>query len=548
MTTTVNRPPAGPTGAGDTGPGDTGVGESGAAGLDGGPDAGAAGLFAEAMSAVDNALSEVAEVPMFGLTGGQLTGLVCRVSAVTARLVELQTRLVAEADARELGRDAGCSSTTSWLRHTTGMSGSAAGQLAGLARAFTPTTAAGGGEAGVLAGLVGLVRTAWADGRLSADRARVAADAIGRLSVDVDPERATAAVTALLAGSGELTFEEFRQAANHLVAVVDPDAADQILGDRLAAEEARAVQQATFRFARRGDGSTTVSGRLPDLHADMLKKALEALAAPRRRTARDGQPAAPEQNTPEHTAIGDTAPEQTGPGETGPAGSAETGAGHSGPGGSAEAGLGGSPVVNPDGDHSGTEIGPLPYTQRLGRALMELVEHLPTDVLPQSGGVNASVTVLIDLATLTSGVGAATLDTGGQVSAGQARRLACNAGIVPAVLGGDSTILDLGQGRRLFDRHQRAALTARDRGCCWRGCDRPPAWCEAHHLTPWSRGGPTDLDNGGLFCGFHHRLLHGGDWDARLAPDGIVEVIPPARIDPTRAPIRHQRHRHRQPD
>ena len=73
---------------------------------------------------------------------------------------------------------------------------------------------------------------------------------------------------------------------------------------------------------------------------------------------------------------------------------------------------------------------------------------------------------------------------------------------------------------------------------------RPPAWCEAHHLRFWRDRGPTDLANGTLVCGFHHRLLHGGDWQARMAPDGIVEIIPPARIDPDRRPIRHERFTH----
>jgi hypothetical protein len=101
--------------------------------------------------------------------------------------------------------------------------------------------------------------------------------------------------------------------------------------------------------------------------------------------------------------------------------------------------------------------------------------------------------------------------------------------------------------QRLFDRYQRLALAQRDGGCLWRGCDRPPAWCEAHHLTGWAVGGPTDLANGGLFCGFHHRLLHGGEWQARMAPDGVVEVIPPARIDPDQTPIRHARFKRRRP-
>ncbi|MFY9915401.1 MAG: HNH endonuclease, partial [Nocardioidaceae bacterium] len=54
-------------------------------------------------------------------------------------------------------------------------------------------------------------------------------------------------------------------------------------------------------------------------------------------------------------------------------------------------------------------------------------------------------------------------------------------------------------------------------------------------------GGATDIDNGCLLCSFHHHLIHQGEWDLILAPDGITDVIPPARIDPQRRPIRHQR-------
>jgi hypothetical protein len=127
-----------------------------------------------------------------------------------------------------------------------------------------------------------------------------------------------------------------------------------------------------------------------------------------------------------------------------------------------------------DGDHGDAEVGPLSAAQRYGRALCELIEHLPTDALPAQGAVNATVVVSLDLDSLTSGLGAAVLDTDTRISAGRARRLACNAQIVPMVLSGKSRILDQGRSRRLFDRHQRVALTVRDRGCIWPGCDRPP--------------------------------------------------------------------------
>jgi len=184
----------------------------------------------------------------------------------------------------------------------------------------------------------------------------------------------------------------------------------------------------------------------------------------------------------------------------------------------------------------------MPYQQRLGRAWCELLEHLPVDGLPKHGVNTTTLLVTTSLAQLKTGVGDAALDTGTPLSPAQVRRLACNAAIVPIVLGGDSAILDLGMAQRLFDRHQRLALALRDGGCIWPGCDRPPAWCEAHHIVAWADGGPTDLANGCLLCPFHHHLVHGADgWRIQLARDGIPEVIPPVRLDPDQHPRRHER-------
>jgi hypothetical protein len=199
----------------------------------------------------------------------------------------------------------------------------------------------------------------------------------------------------------------------------------------------------------------------------------------------------------------------------------------------------GNPLTDPD-----TGL-PLPYGNRLGLAFAELVEHLPLDGLPQHGVSNASVVVTLDESALSKRLGEAMLDTGHSISLGETRRLACNAGVLPLVLDGASQILDLGHSQRLFSRHQRLALAQRDGGCCWAGCWRPAAWTEAHHIDPWSKGGPTDLANGCLLCSFHHHLVHEGEWQVKMAADGIPEVIPPTRIDPEQRPIRHERFRPR---
>ena len=153
---------------------------------------------------------------------------------------------------------------------------------------------------------------------------------------------------------------------------------------------------------------------------------------------------------------------------------------------------------------------------------MEWIETYPADALPTSGGTTATVVVTMGLDTLLGGIAAASLDTGTRITAGEARRLACEAGIVPAVLGGASQVLDLGRTRRFHTPAQRLALALRDGGCTAEGCDLPPAACHAHHDTPWSRGGPTNLDDARLLCHRHHRVIHDARYDTTRLPDGTV--------------------------
>ena len=128
--------------------------------------------------------------------------------------------------------------------------------------------------------------------------------------------------------------------------------------------------------------------------------------------------------------------------------------------------------------------------------------------------------VTLDLESLQTGLGTALV--GDQpITAGEARRLACTASIVPAVLGGASEILDLGRARRLFNPAQRKAMALRDRRCRTEGCEIPAAWCEAHHARdPWVAGGRTDLDDGVLLCSWHHHRAHDHRYDQRRLPNG----------------------------
>jgi hypothetical protein len=196
-----------------------------------------------------------------------------------------------------------------------------------------------------------------------------------------------------------------------------------------------------------------------------------------------------------------------------------------------------SPRTGPDGDTRTA-------TQRRADALVEVCQlALRTDQLPEHGGERPQVVVTVPFDVLREQVGAAVLDTGERLSAEQVRRLACDAKVLPAVLGGDGQVLDLGMTRRLFAGAVRRALVLRDGGCCFPSCDRPSRWCDGHHLLPWSLDGPTNVDNGVLLCRHHHRLIHQGDWEVRLGADRRPEFIPPAYVDPLRRPRRNTYHR-----
>src|SRR5699024_11895146 len=96
----------------------------------------------------------------------------------------------------------------------------------------------------------------------------------------------------------------------------------------------------------------------------------------------------------------------------------------------------------------------------------------------------------------------------GPISPASIRPLSCEAELIPAVLGSDGAILDLGRTVRLFSPDQRRALIARDRGCAAPNCTIPAPSCDAHHVTPWHAGGPTNVSNAVLLCSHHHNAIH----------------------------------------
>jgi Domain of unknown function (DUF222)/HNH endonuclease len=180
---------------------------------------------------------------------------------------------------------------------------------------------------------------------------------------------------------------------------------------------------------------------------------------------------------------------------------------------------------------------------RRADALVEVCRlALRSGDLPDAGGQAAQVVVTIDYDALRRDVAVGHLDTGQVLSPAATRRLACGAGILPVVLNGSGVPVDVGRSRRPYTGAARAAVLIRDRGCAFPGCDRPPRWCDVHHIVFWAHGGSTDRDNGVALCGHHHRVIHREAWRVRIGSDGRPEFIPPRHVDPDQRPVRNVYH------
>ncbi|WP_157571620.1 HNH endonuclease signature motif containing protein [Nocardioides alkalitolerans] len=321
------------------------------------------------------------------------------------------------------------------------------------------------------------VRTALAAGTVTTGHAAAVVDALDDLPTDLDADLVARAEAHLVGECVEFTPRQVRRLGRHLLRVVAPDLADAHEEARLHAEEARALVRTRLTLRAQGDGTTRITGVLPDLSAAVLSRALDAYTNPRR---------------DHHATDPASAPAD-------PSSGAGVGAG--------------------SGSSDGQRI---PAQVRRGQAFCALVEHLPVDGLPTHGGSPVAVVATVELERLVEGLGAVTLDTGGEISAAQARRLACQHHLLPAVLGGDSVPLDLGRGRRLFTHHQARAHMVRHRECQADGCDVPAAWCERHHRTPWNAGGRTDLAQLVLLCAHHHHRVHDPGYRTTWSDAGSV--------------------------
>ncbi|GAA1583649.1 hypothetical protein GCM10009789_41750 [Kribbella sancticallisti] len=181
------------------------------------------------------------------------------------------------------------------------------------------------------------------------------------------------------------------------------------------------------------------------------------------------------------------------------------------------------------------EPDPRPRDKRQADALVTILDTATT-ASTGPGVPHLTVTIdYTDLKTATSQA-AGELVHGDNLSAAAVRRLACDAAVLPIVLGSKSQPLDVGTEQRFVTGAMRKALNKRDKGCII--CQAPPPQCHAHHIIHWADGGPTSIDNLALFCGSHHTAIHHGHYTVTIT-NGAVHVTRPTWADPT--PTRHPR-------
>jgi hypothetical protein len=304
------------------------------------------------------------------------------------------------------------------------------------------------------------VADALASAALRTEQARAIVDSVDTLPSAVDAETRERAELTLLSMARDHDAKDLRQIGKRILDVVAPEVGESHEEKALADEEARAAAGVEMGIVEDdGHGRCRVWFTGPTHVGKMLKRHLLALANPARHDEAE--------------------------------------------------------LKDEKGDWK-------TLRRRLGEAFVEYVERYPTDRTPQTAGVNASIVVTMTLEQLLADKATALLDDGSRMSAGEARRLACEAGIIPAVLGTRSQPLDLGRAARLFTKAQRVALGLRDGSCTARGCETSASGCHAHHDDPWSRHGRTDLANGRLLCPRHHRLAHSSRYEMTVHADNAV--------------------------
>ncbi|GAA1435192.1 hypothetical protein GCM10009641_30710 [Mycobacterium cookii] len=376
---------------------------------------------------------------------------------VAAEAQLVELRLRVLADAGDLADATGAKDTAGWLAHQTRTRFSDARADMGLATVLDR-------ERPVLA-------AGMREGAVTLAQAHVIRRALDALPAAVDTDTVTRAEAHLVGCAGEFGPKELGRIGRRVLDVIAPEIAEAAEAARLADLETAAAERTRMTMRRQGDGTTRISALVPDAVATRLATYLEAFANPR---AQRGENAEDAQTSDPFTR--------------------------------------------------------LPYPRRMGEAFARFLETVDPSRLPVHGGDATTVIVTIPLDSLRAELATADLIgaglvpgddlTGDRITASQARRLACTAKILPAVLDGTSLPVDLGRAKRLFTPAQRKALLIRDHACRAEGCDVPGSWCDAHHLDPWHTGGPTDLANAVLLCPHHHHRVHDTGYRTDRLPNG----------------------------
>jgi hypothetical protein len=364
------------------------------------------------------------------LNAEETTQVITRLSADLARLAELEARSLTQAEALDLPGQLGARSLSDWLARTTRMTKGEAGRRTKLAKTLSAHDQ---------------TREAVARGDVLPEQATAITAAVDDLDDDLASEREVAEQH-LIEQAAHFDAYELRRLGEKLFEVLDPETAEAREAKRLAEQEAEARKKAEVKFRNGGDGTIRGNFVLPELQAEMFRKALQALAAPKHVRATEG---------------------------------------------------------------AGAYDYEKPTPHKLGLAFMEYIERYPADGLPKQGGLAATVVITAPAETFTQGVQkAGHSETGTGVSPGQLLRLACEAKVFPAVMDSGGHVLDLGRGTRFHTPAQRLALLVEQQTCQHPSCDIPGAFCHVHHTTPWADGGHTNTRDAVLLCPFHHHQAH----------------------------------------
>ena len=303
------------------------------------------------------------------------------------------------------------------------------------------------------------------DGRVNLAQTKVIVRALNNLGEDVPPLVLGKAEAHLVEQAQLFSPKQLRVLGDKILEVIAPDLYEDEERKKLEKSEQRAAAQTKLSMTDRGDGTVDLKARIPESDAARLKRYLEAFTSPRH-----------DANTP-----------------------------------------GGGGNIDPATGQK------LPHDRVLGNAFRAFLESIDPMRMPIQGGDATKVIVTIPWEDLKAGVGVGIFGDGTRITAGQVRRLACNAGIIPAVLGGKSEVLDLGRMRRLYNGQQKQAMAIENPECRAEGCTIPAAWCEGHHFSQsWVAGGKTDLKDGKLLCPWHHNRAHDTRYLAKLLPNGDV--------------------------